>query len=453
MSGPKVVRIVTREEIVATCLGQIAALEAAYEQWRLVGERNDILDETDVEQARDRIKAMRTLLATDKFTELQKQVPAEISFLESDMERRIELAAAREANARREDRRRINAAEALAAALSAKGVPIPTELTQPEKFSSDALQAAIRVGFSALAPDFEDPVVTESQRELASRLGAGAARLTLSDWLAGQTTTDRDIPALQAIERRFEELRALDPEVAEPFAERIDRLQFETESRRKLLIDSLNLDIASARSDAEKKANLLAEIRRTQSELRATGTSIAEAKIVEISAALGRLTDIDSLNSLLSVCKETLAFIRNEQAEVHRRRAILGGLADLGYEVKEGMETAWVNDGRVVMKSTKSPGYGVELGGDPAKRMQLRTVGFKNSFTPRNTQQDIAAETQFCSDFKLLQERLAEDGSALSIVKALGVGTTPVKSIEISGEDTEAIEAPVARSHNQGGNS
>ena len=36
-------------------------------------------------------------------------------------------------------------------------------------------------------------------------------------------------------------------------------------------------------------------------------------------------------------------------AAAARRRAVLGGLAKLGYEVRDTMSTAWAQDGRLVM--------------------------------------------------------------------------------------------------------
>lgn len=450
MSGPKVVRIVTREEIIATCLGLIAALEAAVEQWHSVGERNDVVDATDITQARARVEAMRTLLAEDKFTELQKRVPAEIGFLASDTEQRIERAATRAAEARRDSRRRISAAAALTAALSAKGLSIPEELRRPGSCSSDDLHTAMRRGIEMLTPAPDSHAITDRQRDLASRLGDGEARSTLADWIAAQTVSFEDDPALRAIECRFEELRALDPEAAEPFTDRIDRLQGETSGRRGLLIDSLTLDIADARTGAMARTKSIAEIRGMEAELRAAKTPAAEATLAEIATALGGRPDTSSLSSLATSCKETLDIIAKEQAEIHRRRAILSGLADLGYEVKEGMETAWIRDGRVVMKSSKSPGYGVEVGGDPANLMQVRTVGFQSGFAPRSADLDIAAEIGFCGDFALLQQRLSKDGSDLSIVKALGVGTTPVKTVQVSVEQVGEITHPAAVDRERG---
>ncbi|YCI88526.1 hypothetical protein M1D99_12320 [Pseudomonas sp. R3-41] len=43
------------------------------------------------------------------------------------------------------------------------------------------------------------------------------------------------------------------------------------------------------------------------------------------------------------------------QAALARREAVLDGLASLGYEVREGMATAWVETGKVVLR--KSPCY------------------------------------------------------------------------------------------------
>ena len=64
-------------------------------------------------------------------------------------------------------------------------------------------------------------------------------------------------------------------------------------------------------------------------------------------------------------------------APAARRRAILQGLSSLGYEVTEGMATAWVEQGRVVLRKAASPDYGVELGGGiQSDRLQVRAVAY-----------------------------------------------------------------------------
>ena len=63
MSGPKVVRIVTREEHKAICQGMLARIDAALEEWAAAGRRNDCLDAATVEAARRRRDALAALAA------------------------------------------------------------------------------------------------------------------------------------------------------------------------------------------------------------------------------------------------------------------------------------------------------------------------------------------------------------------------------------------------------
>jgi hypothetical protein len=61
---------------------------------------NQLLGDEDVERVRKRQAELRALLAADRFTELQKQVPNEIAYLQADTERRLSEAASKAASAR-----------------------------------------------------------------------------------------------------------------------------------------------------------------------------------------------------------------------------------------------------------------------------------------------------------------------------------------------------------------
>ena len=50
MSGPKVVRIVTREEIIALCQRQLARLDAHIESWTSTGRRHGVVSEAEAEE-------------------------------------------------------------------------------------------------------------------------------------------------------------------------------------------------------------------------------------------------------------------------------------------------------------------------------------------------------------------------------------------------------------------
>lgn len=117
-------------------------------------------------------------------------------------------------------------------------------------------------------------------------------------------------------------------------------------------------------------------------------------------------------------------------AAEERRRAVLEGLASLGYEVSEGMMTAWVTGGRVVLRKPANPGYGVELsGGQQADIMQVRAVGIGDPAGARDTGRDRDMETIWCNEFERLQALVAKAGGNVSIESARPVGQYPLKVI------------------------
>jgi len=95
---------------------------------------------------------------------------------------------------------------------------------------------------------------------------------------------------------------------------------------------------------------------------------------------VARINEPSSL--LIKLEKEAEVVLEQARAEAaaqSRRQAVLEGLAKLGYQVSENLETAWVQDGRVVIKRTSQPGYGVELSGKmDSGRVQMRTVAIRS---------------------------------------------------------------------------
>ena len=124
MSGPKVVRIVTRDEVIAICEGHLARLDAALDEWQRIGRRNDTHTDVDIAQAESRRDALRRLLACESFLELQKRVPLEIARLSSDTEDRLVRAAAAAAEGRTARRRTQSAAQTVLNALERAGVTV-----------------------------------------------------------------------------------------------------------------------------------------------------------------------------------------------------------------------------------------------------------------------------------------------------------------------------------------
>ncbi|WP_456708606.1 hypothetical protein [Bradyrhizobium sp. USDA 4452] len=104
-----------------------------------------------------------------------------------------------------------------------------------------------------LQPTDRSEGVTERQRALADRLGAGDHRITLEEWTSQQTGASDD-QALLKVDKLLGELAGLgiDPS---PFSARIAVLEAEPGARQALVADSLLLDLNSAIKTGRARAS------------------------------------------------------------------------------------------------------------------------------------------------------------------------------------------------------
>jgi hypothetical protein len=431
MSGPKAFRIVTRAEIMTICRRNLARLDAAIEDWISRGQRNGTVDKADIDKVIARRDTLRGLLSADKFVELQKQIPAEISYLQADAERRAEKAAEMEAQSKRAMRRMKGTAQALLASVGSSGIQLPSEIREElasARTPSERLEAAINKAFLLLHSAPETKGVSDLQRDIAARLGAGEKRMSLEEWTSQQAGVTED-RALLRVDGFLGELKGLgiDPS---PFSARISSLELESPARRTLLADSLLLDLATAVKNGREHTRLQSDLRARHAELSEMKSPEAASLRSEIGDILSRATqgnEAELIKRADFLIEEEVQAIAAEE----RRRAVLEGLAGLGYEVSEGMATAWVNGGRVVVRKAANPGYGVELsGGSKSDLLQVRAVAFGNSTEMRDTSRDRDIETIWCGEFERLQSLIAKDGGHLAIEHARPVGQFPLKVVE-----------------------
>jgi hypothetical protein len=444
MSGPKVVRVVTREELIATCRSQLVRLDAAIAEWTRTCQRAGALDAAAVAAVAEKRQAMAQLLVADRFLDLQKQVPLAVEFLRSDGAARITQAAAAAAEALRRRRRMAITARMLLAELGSSGRDIPEELRSDLR-SQDTQEQAITRALALLAPTGPDSTTsTGRQRELAASLQADEPVMTLSEWCAARPTV-ADASIDLKIDGHLAELTVLgvDPSA---FAQRAAALLDEPPMRQGLLADSLLVELAQAVKEARGRAAQLAALRQCAAELGLDDSSEARDLASRIDAAV-MTEDVSAAATLMKEAERlTLERLQRRAAEA-RRWAVLEGLARLGYQVTEGMATAWVQDGRVVLKKASSPGYGVELsGGTKSDRLQMRAVAFGSPSVARDTSRDRDIETLWCSEVERLRGTAADSGNGIDIERALPAGAAPLKVIEDQ-ELSEVHEegAPVTR--------
>ena len=429
MSGPKAFRIVTRAEIISICRRNLARLDAAIEIWTSTCKRNGTIDQSDIDRVIARRDDIRRMLDADRFTDLQKQVVAEISYLNADAERRAQKAAESEAKRKGDQRRAKSAAQALLAKFEASGIEIPVDLRRElmtPAVSVERLNKAVSKGLMLLQPTDRSEGVTERQRALADRLGAGDRRITLEEWTSQQTGASED-QALLKVDKLLGELAGLgiDPS---PFSARITALEAEPRARQALVADSLLLDLSSAIKTGRERARLERDLAQRHAELSEMKSAEAAALRVNIEQAIAKAGSNDQ--ELVKRADFLIeAEVRSMAAE-ERRRAVLEGLASLGYEVSEGMMTAWVSGGRIVLRKPANPGYGVELsGGSQTDVMQVRAVGLGDPADPRDAGRDKDMETIWCGEFERLQSLVAQAGGHVSIESARPAGQFPLKVV------------------------
>jgi len=448
MSGPKVVRVVSREELEAIGRRQIAAVDAAIAQVRRTLRRFDLEEKALEAGLASRRQQLEMLLERGRFDDLQRQAAAQADYFQEEAAR-LERKAMAAIEVSKSGRRRVSdAARSLIAALEASGKPPSAELRDvvskaltADDAALDAYQRVLDQALKALSNHAEAAGgVTEGQAQLARRLGAGTNATSLAEWLSGQ-------PAVaDAQTKRLDQVLAElefhgDASSIEAFGKRAVAIAAEaSSSHRRLLTDSLILDTRAALDRSKAAEALREELHELQGALGAYSTAEARVAAQTIAAALaGPDASLDA--SLATAAQATIEEAQRQLAATARRRAVLAGLTTLGYEVRETMATAWARDGRLIVRKPGMTDYGIELAAPAdAARLQVRLVGAQTPMQPRSAARDRDHEATWCSEFGTLQTLLAERGGDLRIERAAEVGAQLVKTVAFGGVLDDAID-------------
>jgi hypothetical protein len=426
MSGPKVVRVVSRDELVAEGEALLRRLNAALSQW----EEDCTAIGTNVieyEATRNRCDALEQMLRADQFALFGQAVQSEIEYLQLDATKRRERAV----QARAQERLRQERGREVALALLNRASEAPSELRQE-------LQIAAEGGFDLAGTDavlsrarqhlfkVGDAALTPTQKELAARMAQSAEGELFNAAMVSAVAPDAWLQAMFAHLAELELLGGAEQAKALN-AQLIEARDIAEEARRQMRLDTLVIDIRKAK----EAAVALASLHRSAQILGAEIPADADGDILRqrLVAAAKRGNSLE-LQSVVELTEKDFSALKTTRAAAHRRQVILAGLAELGYEVHEELSTATTKNGRIVMRDSANTDYGVELASTPGmERIQVRTVAFESG---RNTAGDIPAEQRWCTDFSRLQATMKASGTDLVIEKALGVGAVPLKVLHLT---------------------
>lgn len=446
MSGPKIVRIVTKQEMMAICRARINTFQDAIFQWYKYASKHGALNPEEEKAVEKRLLSIVKMFECEQFRDVQKQCTAEINALQADMSRIRDEAIAKAELARSMRRRLQYSAETLIKTFEASQRQIPKELSSIASSAITANETDLAIMNSTLSrilieytlSSVEKQSITPLQKELSKKLSEGEKLQTLADW---KMRSEDDIKAIntdQRLDKLLAEIEAIEGEGAQPFLARATLIAQESpSSRRSLLTDSLILDLVAHSNERKAKELAIASMREIRSELHRLTSKPAK----DLEVLLTKAIDSNDISSGKLLRDKGVALLKEEtkvMAGTSRREAILKGLSELGYEIRENMATAWAEDGRIVVRKPNEKGYGVELGAvEEAERMQVQLVSFEQANDASKASQDLDREAIWCSEFSCLKSLLEKSGTALHIEKALPVGSKPLKQVKESSTTPE----------------
>lgn len=434
MSGPKVVRVVTREELVAAGTSLLARLDAAVQQWQR--DCGGSVKPADVKITRSRREALAAMLATDKFEEFRQAAVKEIDFLQADAEQRRERAA----QARAQERIRNANGQQLAGTLLRAGSNLTSQVrTELEKASAGQLSVAEMDAVLSRARQALVPVTTQEitpgQKALAQRLGVQVTESSLETWKAKSAKPD---VRLQSVFTHLAELETLGfaAETVGLEAQLRSVQSMDDDANRDMRLDTLVLAVRKAKDGAVAKVKLLNQVELLAAELSATA---GDSETLNNLRSATLATRQEQLLSMVTLGKTELAKSQEAASAAARRKAVLEGLQKLGYQVQEGLSTMATDSGRLIARSPVNGAYGVELVTGSNHKIQVRSIAFEAS---RDSSQDVAEERRWCGDFSKLHAALQADGCQVMVEKALGVGAMPLRVVEAFEKNRSSLNKP-----------
>lgn len=438
LSGPKVVKVVTREEQIATCSALLAQLNRGVTQWINECNRLGGIDNVDIGKVLKTKEKIEAYLKNENFQQIQIQVPRELSYLVRDLEQRRDRAAEVSANTMQIIRQQRKNAEILLRELEKKSFTLDSEILRAlteicksyekipyaEKILSEAFSIVTNRGLP--------PTITNEQRELAARLSSGENKQSFTDWVNERSHRQDD--RVKKVDKKIAELQNyLDEKISSTFLSRLRSIELESdESLLNARLDSLVIELSIAVEKAKQDESILNKAYDLLASIEAAQNLYKDGSLFlvhrDLADALSK-KDLVAVSSAMEICTGILKAINEKSAADNRRNAILSGLASLGYEVNESMSTAFTNKGRVVVQKPNLPGYGVELAGAPdAARLQVRAVTFTHN-RDHNRERDV--ETIWCNDFHKLQELISSNGGSISIEKSFEIGAVPLHVVPV----------------------
>lgn len=271
-------------------------------------------------------------------------------------------------------------------------------------------------------------------RQLAKDSGAP---MTYADYqkkaLLGKKAVRTDNGLEIKLAKLLEQVTAfLDSEHLAQFMGKASQIRGENDPQRKqMLYDSLELHCA-------KQLDFQKQLTQLHQEIDALIDSVAHLKgqaIDELVARLGAMRKSRKISAIEPLKTQIAQIASAEEKRLereHKRRAIVESLSKLGYQTVEGMQTAFIKNGRLVVQQQHEEEYAVEvILNEDSTKLQSRVIRYAASADSSRQQKlrDHEQEVSWCAGHSAFLEEMAKRGWPSEYLSRSDAGKYPVKVV------------------------
>lgn len=430
MSGPKVVRIVTPQERQIIKDRWLSQLKHALKRTEDYAKKNNLLD-NDLEKGLSDTHEHYANLSINDYLKIEREVPQQIEFLNVEL-KKLKKKVADKRTSDWERFRNLKSTHNELKALSFEKNIAFDAFNAPQSITNKNLetyQAQIDNLYELLQKSIsKTDELSEEQLAMQERLSQGDSMLSVTAW---KVKLEGTRSRLKKLENTLKEMHVqeMSQEKIQTLIDRCGQLD-SRQTNYDLQLDSLIIDAA----DFTKNELELRETREDLSNnLLLIETLGEDFKFV---AQWKEKLQNSTLEDLIETAAKALKFYEttseNRIVEA-RRKAIKSALEKAGYTINDSMQTAWVENGRLVVKKATHSLYGIEIMSPTnLSRIQARVVADENRTNERSPSLDKNEEEIWCDNIDEIKTLFANENLEIIIDKMEEPGAIPLKEVPLN---------------------
>lgn len=427
MSGPKVVRIVTPEErriIKSRCLSR---LKHKVEHLKTEAKKHEVLDE-ELMMALDEMMSHYEIISENDYQKIEREIPAQIAYLENEEKKLVKKITEQRVSIWERYKNTKSTHRELRRLLKEKNIAFE-DCETPICITNETVtqyQQQVEILYETLKQVMNaSETLTIEQQEIQLRLFANDSLLTVQEW---RLDKPEEWNRIEKFEKTLKELYvdALSNDKIQEFLYRSAALD-QNSSQYVMLLDSLILEAATYHKE---QLELKAAKKILQERLAELQTLETELKVIETWYELLETDKVLIIKETSEKAQELYQLLSENKIVEARRAAIKKALIKAGYEVNDSMETAWVENGKLVVKKAENSLYGVEfMSPKNLARIQARVVVDQQRSQERTPNLDKHQEEIWCAEFDEIRHVLESENLSIQIDTSQEPGAIQLKEI------------------------